>query len=75
MYGANAPPAPIDAPSPGAERELRVALRLLLERDREHPLVATGLDVVGGDDAGGAADRAGGVHAEHRLARRRRARR
>jgi hypothetical protein len=62
MYGANAPPAPIDAP-------LRVALRLLLERDREHALVPAGLDVVRGDDAGRPADRTGGVHPEHRLPR------
>ena len=50
------------------ERELRVALRLLLERDRHHALVHAGLHVVRRDDAGGAAHAAGGVHAEHRLA-------
>ena len=51
-----------------AERELRVALGLLLERDREHPLVLARLHVRRGDDRGGAADRPGGVHPEHRLA-------
>ena len=52
-----------------AERELRVALGLLLVRDCQHALVAPGLDVVSRDDAGRAADGTGGVDAEHRLAR------
>ena len=52
-----------------AEGELRVALGLLLVRDGQHALVPAGLDVVGRDDAGRAADGAGGVDAEHRLAR------
>ena len=43
MNGANAPPAPSDAPRAAAERELRVALGLLLVRDREHPAGAAGL--------------------------------
>ena len=69
MNGANAPPAPIDAPRPEPERELRVAFRLLLVSEGEHPAVPTGLDEVRRDDPGGAADRARGVHAEHGLAR------
>ena len=46
----------------------RVALRLLLVRDGEHPLVHAGRDELGRDDRRRAADRAGGVHADHRLA-------
>ena len=75
MYGANAPPAPIDAPLPEPSANCALPSDCFSQRDREHALVPAGLDVVGGDDAGGAADRTGGVHAEHRLARRRRARR
>ena len=50
------------------QRPHRVGLRLLLEGDREHPLVHAGLDQRGRDDRGRAADRAGGVHAQQRLA-------
>jgi hypothetical protein len=49
------------------ERELGVALRLLLEGHRQHPLVATGGDEVRTDDSGRATHRSSGVHAEHRL--------
>jgi hypothetical protein len=51
-----------------AQRELGIALGLLLISHRENPLVTAGLDMVSRDDAGGAADRARGVNAEHRLA-------
>ena len=53
----------------------RVALGLLLERDGEHALVDAGHHELGRDDRGRPADAAGGVHADHRLARPRRARR
>ena len=55
---------------PDREAPRRVALRLLLERDREHALVDPGHHQLRGDDRGGAADAAGGVHAQHRLVRR-----
>ena len=45
MNGANAPPAPSEAPLPLPERELRVALRLLLEGDGQHGLVLARLHV------------------------------
>ena len=45
----------------------RVALRLLLVRDGEHPLVDARGDELRGDDRRGAADGTGGVHAHHRL--------
>ena len=50
------------------QRPHRVGLRLLLPRDREHPLVHAGLHEARRHDAGGAADRAGGVHPQQRLA-------
>ena len=68
MNGANAPPAPSDAPLPLPSANCALPSDCFSKRDREHPLVPAGLDEVRGDDAGGAADRAGGVHAEHRLA-------
>ena len=51
------------------ERPHRVGLRLLLEGHGQHPLVHARLDERRGDDRGRAADRAGGVHADQRLAR------
>ena len=51
------------------ERPHRVGLRLLLVGHGEHLAVHAGLDQRGGHDRGGAADRAGGVHAQQRLAR------
>ena len=50
------------------ERELRVALGLLLEGDREDTLVLARLHVRGRDDRGGTADGTRGVHPEHGLA-------
>ena len=50
------------------QRPHRLALGLLLEGDGEHPLVDAGLDQLAGHDRGRAADRAGGVHPEQRLA-------
>ena len=46
----------------------RVALRLLLVRDGEHPLVYTRGDELGRDDRRRTADRTSGVNAHHRLA-------
>ncbi len=46
----------------------RVALRLLLVRDREHAFVDAGRDELRRDDRRRAAHRARGVHAHHRLA-------
>ena len=56
------------AAAAAAEAPRGVALRLLLEGDGEHLLVHAARDEVGGDDRGRAADAAGGVHAEDRLA-------
>ena len=50
------------------ERPHRVGLRLLLERDRQHPAVHAGLHERGGHDRGRPADRAGGVDPQQRLA-------
>src|SRR3712207_8992195 len=59
---------PISAAAAAAEAPRGVALRLLLERNGEHALVNAAGDQVGGDHRGRAADAAGGVHAEDRLA-------
>jgi hypothetical protein len=53
-----------------AQRELRVALGLLLEGDGQDRPVLARLDVRGGDDGGGASNRAGRVDPEHGLAHR-----
>src|SRR5699024_5734906 len=45
-----------------------VGFGLLLPGHGQHTAVASGLDVRGGHDRGGAADGAGGVHAQQRLA-------
>ena len=50
------------------ERPHGLALALLLEADGEDPLVDPGLHELRGDDGGRPAHRAGGVHAEQRLA-------
>ena len=50
------------------QRPHRVGLRLLLERDREHPPVPARLDQAGRHDPGRAADRARRVHPQQRLA-------
>ena len=55
---------------PAAQGELGVALGLLLERHGQDRAVLAGLHVRCRHDAGGAADRAGGVDAEHGLAHR-----
>ena len=57
------------ATAAAGQAPLRVALALLLPRDREHTLVDTRLDEVRTDDERRAADRTRGVHAQHRLAR------
>ena len=68
MNGAKAATRTEARAAAAPERELRVALRLLLERDGHHALVHSCLHVVRSNDAGGAAHAAGGVDAEHRLA-------
>ena len=59
-----------DAPAAAAgEAPLRVALALLLPRDREHTFVDARLDEVRTDDERRTADTARGVHSQHGLSR------
>ena len=70
MNGANAPPAPSDAPLPLPSANWALPSDCFSNATASTRLVLAGLHVRRGDDAGRAADRAGGVHAEHRLAHR-----
>ncbi len=68
MNGANAPPAPSDAPWPLPSANWALPSDCFSNATASTRPVLAGLDVGRGDDRRRATDRTGGVHPEHRLA-------